>query len=214
MNGSESFGQGSSSLIVQLVPCTALQLPEGKPVFVGDAAKRALGGVNIPAGRPVYVPASRTGLKEQGAWFDGNYELPTGTILRVCAQRRERVGGRTGHALPPKNGTAYIRIRADAALRRLTLKTIDSEQSADVPVVIEGRFDVLSLREVGAAGVRFDQNDVLSTKADAVRGVLDHTEIASELQRQQKTVRESVETPTGERVSVDVTRRPRAINLD
>jgi hypothetical protein len=106
----------------------------------------------------------------------------------------------------------YIRIREDAALRRLTLNTISDNQSADVPVVIEGRFDILSLREAGQAGVAIVNEDLMLTKVDAVRGVLVHEQLAAQTQAPVRVQRETVKVDN-EDVVVQTARRPRAINL-
>ena len=211
ITGSESFACGNSNMIVSVMPCRGFPLPEDKPIFIGDAAKRRL-VVSTPS-RPSYISASTSGIREQGQWFDGNYEVPDGAVLRVFARQQARVGGRRGIAEQPKVALIFLKARADGPLQRIQLQTINDQFSAQVPVVIEGRYDVLSIREAGALRVPITEQDMRQARPERVRELLSKTEIAPARRAPERSTRETVRTHDGEAVTVETKRTSRAINL-
>lgn len=213
VTGSETFQSGSSGLLAQVVKCNGVQTPNGKPMFISDAAKGATAGITQPT-RSTFLPASRVGMSEMGNWFDGQFDVPEGVIIRLFGRRQDRSQAalRAGNGAA-KRGVVYIRLREGAALRRLTLNTIDDNMTSNIPVVVEGRYDILSLREAGAAGVAITTEDLQLTKPDAVRGVLVHTEVAPMRAVADKAVIETVRVGD-EAVTVTTRRKPRAVNLD
>lgn len=200
MSGSETYAQGSSKLFVQVAGRDGY-------TFVSDAAKKPNSGIVLD-GRPAYVPAARSGMREQGGWFDGNYNVADDTVLRLTGQRTERVGGRTGFKRGPFRGHMFIRTRAKAALRRIALITVTADQSALVHVLIEGRFDVLSVKEAGRLGAPLERADLAHSKVEAVREVFTHTVLQGE--REGRT-RQIVKNVDGKTVRSDHV--PRAIDL-
>lgn len=209
MTGSESFSTGSANLLVNLIGTR--DFPVEKPIFISEAAKA---GLHIRAqNRATYLAASINGMREQGGYFDANYEVPDGCILRIFSKVRLRVGGRNGLPLE-RQGVVYIRPRADAAMNRLTLQRVEANNSTNAPVLIEGRFDILSLREVTAAGGTFNSADLAMSRPDAVAHVLRKEEISPARSAPVRLKTETVRNHEGETVKVASTRPRRAIVLE
>ena len=213
VTGSESFKGGTSGLLAHVVATSAGKCQDARPLFVSDAAKQSKYGITQPA-RSVYLPAANNGVAESGNWFDGNFVLPEGTILRLFGRRHERVGGRNGHLLPLRRAVVFIRIREGAATRRLQLTKIEDASSSNVAVAIEGQYDILSLREAASYGVMLTNEDLTLSKVDAVREVFVHTTLSGQRVTRQKTKTETIRTADNpEGVQVSMKRSPRAINL-
>lgn len=206
ITGSESFATGSASLIVTVHGTTAFPVPGPRPKFISEAAKEAL--YIASAQRPIYLPSSNNGVREQGCYWDGNYTVPDGMILRVLAKRRARSG-----RVVESSGVVFLRAREDAALQRLTFNRIDHHQSTGAPVIIEGRFDVLSLRDVAAAGGAITVVDLTLGKANFVQDVLTLTEVAPARRAPAKVKIEKVTAHDGSEVIIASTRTKRATNL-
>lgn len=207
ITGSESLREGSAAMIVTLAPTPTFPLPENKGLFISEAADQGR-HVSIQQ-RKIFLPASNNGVSEQGCYWEGNYNVPDGMILRVYARRQTRVGSRPYR----EEGVLFIRVREDAALQRLQLRRIESPQSTGAPVVIEGRFDILSIREVGAAKAPLQGVDLQLGKADKVRSVLVHTEVSPARRAPARANIEVVRTHDGEEVTVVSTRTKRATIL-
>lgn len=207
ITGSETFKEGSAALIVTLEPQTKFEVPGGKGVFISEAAKNRQHITE--QSRPSYLPASTTGVREQGSYWDGNFNVPEGAILRVYGRRKTRFGSRPFI----EEGVVFIRAREDGPLQRLQLRRIDSRQSTNAAVIVEGRFDVVSLREAGAARIPIHAQDLQLAKPDKVRAVFIREQIAPERRAPAKTKVEIVRTHDGEEVQVISTRRGRALKL-
>lgn len=207
ITGSETFREGSAALIVTLEPQNGFEVPGGKGIFISEAAKNRQHVTE--QSRPSYLPASTTGVREQGCYWDGNFDVPEGAILRCYARRKIRQGSRPYI----EEGVVFIRAREDAALQRLQLRRIDSSQSTNAAVIVEGRFDVISIRDAGAARVPIHALDLQLAKADKVRAVFARTEIAPAKRAPAQVRIETVRSHDGEEVKVASTRRSRAIKL-
>lgn len=206
ITGSEAFATGSASLIVTVHPTATFPIAGARPKFISEAAKEAL--YVASAQRPIYLPSSNNGVREQGCYWDGTYTVPEGMILRVLAKRRSREG-----RLIESSGVVFLRAREDASLQRLTFHRIDHHQSTNAPVIIEGRFDVLSLRDVAAAGGSITTTDMALGKSPAVQSVLTLTEVAPARRAPAKVKMETVRDHDGAAVHVASTRTKRATNL-
>lgn len=201
MSGSETFPQGSASLSVQVAG-------RGGYTFVSEAAKKDNSGVVLD-GRPAYIPAARSGLREQGGWFDANYDIAEGTVLRLMGKRTERLGGRNGIKRGPFRGHMFIAARANAALRRLQFITLTADQSALVNVMVEGRFDVLSIREAGRMKAPLQPEDLRHSKVADVQELFNHTILSGHREGKKR-----VEIKTVEGATVHTEHTPRALDLD
>lgn len=207
ITGSESFSAGSASLIVTAVPTTDFAFPDNG-IFIGEAAKQ--GRYIATPNRPVYLPASNNGVTEQGCYWDGTFMVPDGVVLRVFAKRRERIAA--GRATD-YSGVVFIRAREDAALYRLTLQRIVHTQSTGADVLVEGRFDVLSLREAGAAGVPLTNADLTLSRNGRAQSVL-RAEVLQAARRERGKVKiEKMTDHEGAVVNVMTTRSRRATNI-
>lgn len=209
ITGSETFSTGSSKVIVTLHATTRFPLPPAiKSKFIGECAKN---GNHVSTGqRSIYLPASNNGVREQGNFWDGTFNVPEGLILRVWANRRERsAGGR----LTEDTGVVFLRSRDEGPLQRLQLNRIDHPQSTNAAVIIEGRFDIISLREVAAAGGQIDARDLAWAKPERVGAVLTKHDVAPARRAAAKVKIETVTGQDGETTNVVTSRTKRATNL-
>jgi hypothetical protein len=209
ITGTETFSNGNAKMIVTVHPTTRFPLPPAvKSKFIGECAKN---GNHVSTGqRAIYLPASNNGVREQGNFWDGTFNVPEGLVLRVYATRRERsASGR----LIEQSGVIYIRARDEGALQRLQLRRIDHPQSTNAPVFIEGRFDIISLREVAAAGGQIDAKDLAQAKPERVGEVFAHEQVAPARRAAAKLKVEVVRGQDGETTNVVTTRTKRATNL-
>lgn len=194
-------------MIVTLEPSRDFQLPGNKGLFIGEAAKTRQ---HISEqSRPTFMSASNTGVREQGCYWDGNFDVPDGAILRVFAKRQVRMGSRP-HV---EQGVVFIRARAEAALQRLQFRRIESSQSTGAAIIVEGRFDIISIRDAGAAQVPLQASDLQFAKSEKVRAVLVLEEVAPAKRAPARTKIETVRTHEGEEVRVASTRHRRALKL-
>lgn len=206
ITGSESFSSGSASLIVTALKTTQFAFPDDG-LFISEAVKQ--GRYIASTSRAIYLPASNNGVSEQGCYWDGSFMVPDGIILRIFAKRRERIGGRAIE----HSGVVFIRAREDAALNRLTLQRIDHHQSTGADVLIEGRFDILSLRDVGAAGGSIKNADLALSRRDRVSAVLTAQVIQAARTERGRVKVERMTDHEGAVTNVMTTRNKRAIDI-
>lgn len=213
ITGSETFREGSASLLVSLMhtPDKPLEgkrdYAPGKGMFISKAAKAGLHSRELA--RPIYLPAANNGVSELGSFWDGNFEVEDGVILKVYARRRVQFGSRP----MIEQGVVFIQVRAQAPLNRLILNRIPSDHSTRAPVIIEGRFDILTLREAGAAKVALTPDDLSLSKPDKVRAVMDHVEVSPAIKPKGRVKVERVIDHSGAAVTVTTTRTRRPIDL-
>jgi len=211
VTGSESFRNGSSAMIVSCMGtrdfdftgATGFTAPRG--LFISEATKQ--GRYVTSPRRATYLPAANNGIRDHGNWWSGDYEVPEGMVLRVYARRRT-TGSRRN-----EEGIVFIQAREAAPLNRLRLNTFDNEHSASIPVIVEGRFDILTLREAGVLGVHLDQEALLLSKADRVLEVMSRQIVAREREARAKIRSERVTDHTGEQRVVTTSRKKRATRL-
>lgn len=209
ITGTETFSTGSAKLIVTLHPTTQFPLGAVASNFIGECAKN---GQHVSIGqRAAFLPSSNNGVLEQGNYWDGIYNVPEGLILRVFANRRER--NHATHRATEGFGVVYIRARDDGPLQRLQLMRIDHHQSTNAPVIIEGRYDIISLREVAAAGGAITTKDMTMAKPENVGLVLTQADIAPARRAAAKVKVEVVRDHDGGTVNVVLIRTKRATNL-
>lgn len=213
ITGSETFDNGSASLLLSMVESQQFPMASkkgyvpGRGLFASEAAK--MGFHARQTQRPVYLPAAANGVRELGCYWDSTIDIDPGVILKLYARRSLRIGSRPS----VDQGTVFIQIRDAAPLNRLTLHRISNDMSTNAPVLIEGRFDILSLRDAGAAKVAISAEDLSLSRAERVRSVLEHTEVAPALQPRGKVKIERVTDHTGQQRIVTTTRSRRPIDL-
>ena len=111
----------------------------GKEMHINQAA-RVVGSGITKASRVVVQNAKAGAIADVGMWASGNYNVPSGTVLKIYGHRIHPARTRRGHA------NAYLRCREDAALRRIVMNLWsgpgDSEWAHE-QVWFQGRFDLL-----------------------------------------------------------------------
>jgi hypothetical protein len=151
-----------------------------------------------------------------GTWWQSVYEVPDGLILKVFGQRTMRAssyGARGGNLT--QTGALLIKTRADAALRSIQCQTTGNTRATFSDVRIEGRFDVLSLRDAVQQGVIINMSYAKQFVAHQdiaalFRETLMDAEIAAPAQAATVTVRND----EGNEVQITTRKRRRAINFD
>lgn len=121
-----------------------------KEVFLDKASKSGVTSGHI---RKVGVPefcAAIPGTKQEigGRFVKQTFDIEEGEILKLF------VDVRPGYGNPKRTGSVFIRVRRNAAHRKIRIKMIDHADVAYTHAEVEGCFDVLTLNELDAAGVK------------------------------------------------------------
>lgn len=142
--GHESYDKGLVKLHA-FVPNQTMCQGQGLPV--GLASKipdRCL--VSVHAGRSVQA-IKELPEAQGGGWTQRTLQAKEGLVLQLFGSRRARWNSLLS------SSNAYIRMRSSAALRKLTIPTLQIPGHSELhEVTVEGRFDVLSLAEAEALG--------------------------------------------------------------
>ena len=209
ITGTESFRSGSASFTVTIPAQRDFPgLPVPRGIFISEAAKQTL---HVSAqSRPSFLPSSRTGLREQGNYFDGTFVVPEGMILRLNGVRRPRF---QGQAMPVKHGLVLIRARDDGPLNRVTFTRIEDDLSTNTPVFVEGRFDVISIRDAVTAGVSIEADDLGNSRPAAVSSVMTKAVVQPARTGAVKVRAETITNNEGEQVRVVSKRVARPLKL-
>lgn len=216
VTGTESLEHGTSGLTLQVCKGPKFTVWRYRQVieFISNITKTAIPSEPVYAlGRPTVLSAASSSVQEQGRWFDQTFHVLEGVVLRISARKQVRVGGRGGRNAAQESAVMFISPRADAALRRIEFMTIDDPTSNRIPVVIEGRFDVLSLRQAASLGATITPQDITLGTPEKVQSLLMMHVQSPEKSTPPKKVTTKVKTTDGDEVTVATTRRRRATRI-
>ena len=214
-SGRETFRTGSSQFQVLVMPTRTLSLPS--PQHIGIVARAANQSVPITSTQYMRHSAASGSMVDMGTWHQSTYELPPGIVLKlygdktVMGSSHGQVGGRAVRSV----GSLLIQTRAEAALRRITFRVVGDPQCTFRDVKVEGRFDLLSLKEalqLGVAGIDMHNTREFTDTATLAR-LFSMTTLDAEIAGKRTVQTTKVKTDDGE-VEVQTAGRRRALDLD
>lgn len=181
-----------------------------KEVWLDKASKSGVtSSVVRRVGEPSFT-AAIPGTKQDigGRFVRQTFDLAEGEIIKVF------VNVRPGYGRMPRTGNVFLRVRQNAAYRRLRFAMIDHADAAHTSAEIEGTFDVLSLDSLEAAGVHIPTHFRQSCSLSVMEKILTentiiHPEISAAV-RVRKRVRE---TADGAAVVTFEKKRRRALDI-
>jgi hypothetical protein len=134
------------------------------------------------------------------------FDIAEGEIIKVFVDSRNNYGKR------PTRASIYLRMRAAAASRILKFKITDHASAAFNEGEVEGNFDILTLDEVEAEGVKvLPQFRQYCSEAAVARAITSNVELAPEVAPVPKVKKVAVDDGTGTKKEVFVAARPRRV---
>lgn len=92
---------------------------------------------------------ARNGIAAEvgGRWHKQGYDFNEGTIIKIWVRRKGNLRS------APEIGAVYLRMRENGPLQRLRIPLLGQTDSVLGDATYEGRFDLLTLKEVAKAGI-------------------------------------------------------------
>jgi hypothetical protein len=161
------------------------------------------------AGSAQYAPAINHKPKEVcGSICTQTLELREGAIIRCLVMIRPEWGG--------TNVTCniFIMARADAPLRKLSIRIGDNEHLVHNTFQVAGRYEILTGEEAQIQGAFVDDRFLRLASRNMQELVIDSLEeLEPEIAKRKRQRKRRVTSDTGEKVVIKETRRRRGINL-
>ncbi len=205
--GMENFNSGSAKVNVFHIP-TVTHPGMRKELPIGQLERAHGMGVNL-VGTSSTAPAARNMIAETGQWTTKTWSVPEGFLVKVFGSRNS-----TAFGALKISANLIIRLRPQAALRRVQAILTGDERATITRATIEGRFDIMQpddptlglLAPIPAHFMRFYEQGM-------VRRMFEFNEMSSELAPVATVVAVPVQNTAGETVVVPAVRRPRALQL-
>lgn len=205
--GSENFPNGSCKYHLFFVPTRQRM---GKEAHISQLAK----GLNpdVPVSQTqVRKFAAMTGYPETlGYWIQSMYDVPEGVVLKVFGTKRETV---QRQQLPARTAAIYIQLRSSAPLQRISGATLRDPKGQLQSATFEGRFDILTLREMAALGIGVNTMTMNQIAPGAVQRLFEITTLDRALQERTVVKQTIIRNAEGETVSVAKATTRRAVKL-
>lgn len=151
-SGKANMQTATSECYVFYTPRPATEGEQRVETFIGKAAREFRGLPNSVIrehGSAIVVPSLSDMPQEIGGLFaTANYQVQDGVILKLYAKRRIGWNGTMKHVV------VFIRAREHAAHRVIKFSPVPSNQLAMPWLGVQGRFDIISLKEAEAFGAR------------------------------------------------------------
>jgi hypothetical protein len=160
-------------------------------------------------GSATFLPSIQGVLSEIGGRsINAAYAIQNGEVIKVFVKIKY------GYGRMDKVGSFFLRAREDAAYRVLTIKTLDMASVLFRSAKIEGCFDLLTLQQGLAEGVKINNTYHRLFNPDNLSSIIETTILQPErtpaVSKEVVTVTDSL---TGKEVSVVKVKRRRAISL-
>lgn len=214
-SGRETFRSGSSQLHVLVMPTKSLALPS--PQHIGIVSRAANQALPITSTQYMQHSAASGSMMDMGKWHQVTYQLPSGTVLKLAGEKTMTGSGygQVGGGATRTRGSLLIQTRDEAALRRITLQVVGDRMCTFRDVKVEGRFDLLSLKEALQLGVGgIDMRNVREyTDGPSLGRLFRMDTLDNEIAGRKTVVTETVQTDDGA-VEVPTAGRRRALDLD
>ena len=179
----------------------------GMERYLSQAAK--LKDAVIQRGSPIFIQSVQGVLKEiGGVYVNCAYEVRSGELVKLFAKVKY------GYGRMDKVGSMFIRVRDGAAYRSVTIKTLDVASLNFREAKIEGCFDLVSLEEAIADGVKVKRDYFHMYNPELLSSIVETRVLQPELlPAVKKQVVELTDHSTGKKVEATVVKRRRAISL-
>lgn len=205
--GEENFPTGGSKCHVFFVPTRQRM---GREAHIGQMARGFNPDVPVAQTNQRWF-AAMTGYPETlGRWCTANYDVPEGVVLKVFGSKRQMVGRQ---ALPVRTGVVYLQLRSGAAFQRIAFQTLQDSKGALREAMIEGRFDILTPRELGQMGVSMSTQVLSQMSEDAVNRLFNITVLSGATEAKVQVRQSQIKNADGEVVAVQRAVRRRAVDL-
>jgi len=204
MCGSENFPGMQSKVYLFYTPSYAFPNPMGEQQLFA-AAKTGLHGVSAlrAGGR---INAHENGDTNAGFFTKSDYAIPEGMILKLFAMRKVGTG-------LPHVGSVFLRARATAALRRYEVALTGFNRATLRNGYVEGRFDVLSLAQAKALGVRVNPLHEKQFNPVTARAMITPKDLSPEIAAAPVLDKRTIENAEGQAVEVTRVRSKRSLDL-
>jgi hypothetical protein len=179
----------------------------GTERFASQAAKDSSSGISITSSM-MSKSVARTLEEIGGRKWDTVLSVEEGTILKVFVKINP------GANRMEKTANFYVRVRAAAAYRSVKIKTIQDDVSVLLTEgSIEGNFDMLTVDEAMAEGIRcLPQHRRFAEQIAVDQVISSHTVIAEEKKAEpKKMLAIAVDHETGNKISYVTRKKRRAI---
>lgn len=218
VTGRETFPSGSCQFQVFALASSRFALQQDTPL--GILAGSAQPAIPVTSTGYQRHPAAAGSMVDMGSWHQAIYNVPSGLILKVFGQRSmalQNYGVGRGGPAQATYGALLIQTRDDAALQRITCVTTGDPKASFRSVVIEGRFDFLSLRDAFDAGALTGLSMKLAgqfTNAGNLNRLFQRQRLEREIASKAVVRTTKVQGDDGKMVEVRSAKRPRALDLD
>lgn len=213
--GNENFPTGVCKYHPFFIPTRAFA---GQEMHLMEYARSPHAAENAPMRvlNQQRVPALSGFREETGFWSTASVDLPEGMVLKLFGMKQPKGNGRF---YPKTMAYLYVQIRANAALRRVVASTLGSSGLSLQPArsflnYIEGRFDILSVRDLAGLGVSVLPNTMRMMSAQNVQALFTDQVLQPELQGRTVVRQTSVVNSSGSRVAVQKVKTTRRVRLD
>lgn len=202
--GKENHMNSSVVAEVYLMPIQEVETPlwsASRTVQHGQRVQMLGVGARVP---------SIHNVQEQigGCWRSNQYQIADGEILKFSVRRK------TGWDGVPKQASIYVKMRHGAAMLSIKADTLKvPHQSTRDFVEVAGRFDVIQLHEVLAAGRQVHRFGHFQSAAKLVEECFDITELEPERAPRIVVQTVSVTAQDGSVKAMPVVQPRRAIRL-
>jgi hypothetical protein len=143
-----------------------------------------------------------------GCWRYNQYEIEEGSIIKFLVRRKDGWGG------VPKVASIYLKIRENAALRRVTTPTLRvPSRSTMQELEVVGRFDVVTVAEVAAMGKLIHRLDTIQGSNTIVANVFQVEIQEAEIKPKEIMQFTQVTTPSGEQKVMVTQTKTRSIKI-
>lgn len=179
-----------------------------KEVFLDAAAKSGptVGVVNRVGTPHIFPSVPGLNPKVVGQACTQMFEIAEGEIIKLFVDARNNYGRR------PTRASVYLRIRGGAALRSITFKITDHASAAFNQGEVEGNFDILTLDEVEAEGVKvLPQFKHFCSDSAVSKAITSQTELSPEATPATKVKKIEVSDEKGGKREVFVAARPKRV---
>jgi hypothetical protein len=118
---------------------------EEVPLFELDRARPRSGGGAVMLSSDTIMAAE--GDRRYGYWTIGRYDLPEGSYVKIIINKR------MGHTIFEDSAHVMLRVRADAALRRLNIPLTGHHMATVREGNIDGRYDIVPVEDFEELGI-------------------------------------------------------------
>ena len=211
--GSESFPIGRSNLTVRVVPLRTNPSGPDREIFVTDTMLKSIPSVNATILSSDYIKAKSGSLVDMGAWRVLRMDLREGTILRLSGSRSMKGRAYGSNADIHLNGSLIVRTRDTAPLQKVKFLQVNEPSATFNDVVMEGRFDVLTMKDAIDRGAVFSPQAIKELINGQGARLFTVEELAPEISTEVFVAKERVVNDEGKEVLVSVAQSKRVIDL-